>query len=141
MNRISYLKEMETINLTVTEFEEKYYLHDSSIEKIEYNAVDKILKLEIDFCFWMQNWYNSAELPNGLIDVTFENVSSFEYEYHEFSNILENLDTEVDNTKITSDKMLEIYIREYSDSGKDLFWWIKIKAENVTVKEISRYKA
>ena len=122
--------------MTIEEFYEKYYLHDSAIEKIEYNAKNKKLKLEIDFCFWMQNRYNETAPKNGLIAVTFENVSMFEYKNHEFDSILENLDTEIDHTEITEDKTSEIYIREYVYSDKDKFWWIRIKAENVNVEEI-----
>lgn len=124
--------------MTIKEFEEKYYLHDSGIDKIEYDAENKTLKLTIDFCFWMQLWYNAEELPNGYIAVTFENVSVFEYEQHEFSNLLENLDTEVGHTEIENE-LLQIFIFEYPPSGEDDFWWIKIKAENVKVEEISRY--
>ena len=47
--------------MTVTEFVEKYYLHDSSIEKIDYDADKKILSLTIEFCFWWQPWYNKNE--------------------------------------------------------------------------------
>ena len=122
--------------MNIAEFEEKYYLHDSCIEKIEYLLENKTLKLEIDFCFWMQIWYDKNTPKNGLIAVTFENISIFEYENHEFSNILENLDTEIDHSEINSDGILEIYIREYVNSNEDNFWWIRIKAENVTVKEI-----
>ena len=61
MSSISYLNRMETINVTVTEFVEKYYLHDSSIEKIDYDADKKILSLTIEFCFWWQPWYNKNE--------------------------------------------------------------------------------
>ena len=139
MNRTLYLKEMERINLTIEEFAKKYYFHDSAIEKIGYSAENKTLKLEIDFCFWMQIWYDKNTSENGLIAVNFENVSMFEYENHEFINILENLDTEIDHIKILTDGTLEIYIREYSIFSEDKFWWIKIKAENVTVEEISRY--
>ena len=127
---------MEIINLTIAEFAKKYYLHDSTIEKIEYSAENKTLKLEIDFCFLMQIWYDKNTPENGLIAVNFETVSMFEYENHEFNSILENLDTEIDHTEITTNEVLEIYIREYPLSGKDKFWWIRIKAENVTVEEI-----
>lgn len=125
--------------MTVAEFEEKYYLHDSSLEKIEYDAANKKLTLTIDFCFWMQLWYNADELPNGYIAVTFEDVSLFEYEQHDFSSILENLDTEIDHTEIGENELLEIFILEYKTVDKDDFWWLKIKAENVSVAEISRY--
>ena len=53
--------------MTLAEFENKYYLHDSSIDKIEYDAADKKLTLTIDFCFWMQNWYDKNHAENGLM--------------------------------------------------------------------------
>ena len=129
--------------MTVTEFEEKYYLHDSTIEKIEYNAVDKILKLEIDFCFWMQNWYNPEELPDGLIAVTFENVSFYEYENYDPSKLFSDYTPEILSTEILEDETLEILTFEFVryEPGEDLYPIMRIKAENVTVKEISRYKA
>ena len=132
---------MEAIKLTIAEFEEKYYLHDSSIEKIEYDAANKKLVLTICFCFWMQLWYNQNELPNGYIAVTFENVSLFEYEDHEITEILSDLDTEIRNTKVDAAGTLFIFMWEYvSKIDEDIYPVIKIKAENVTVKEISRYK-
>ena len=127
--------------MTIAEFEEKYYLHDSSIEKVEYDAANKKLVLTICFCFWMQLWYNQNELPNGYIAVTFENVSLFEYEDHEITEILSDLDTEIRNTKVDAAGTLFIFMWEYvSKIDDDIYPVIKIKAENVTVKEISRYK-
>ena len=127
--------------MTIAEFEEKYYLHDSSIEKIEYDAANKKLVLTICFCFWMQLWYNQNELPNGYIAVTFENVSLYEYEDHEITEILSDLDTEIRNTKVDAAGTLFIFMWEYvSKIDEDIYPVIKIKAENVTVKEISRYK-
>lgn len=127
--------------MTIAEFEEKYYLHDSSIEKVEYDAANKKLVLTICFCFWMQLWYNQNELPNGYIAVTFENVSLFEYEDHEITEILSDLDTEIRNTKVDAAGTLFIFMWEYvSKIDEDIYPVIKIKAENVTVKEISRYK-
>ena len=127
--------------MTITEFEEKYYLHDSSIEKIEYDAANKKLVLTICFCFWMQLWYNQNELPNGYIAVTFENVSLYEYEDHEITEILSDLDTEIRNTKVDAAGTPFIFMWEYvSKIDDDIYPVIKIKAENVTVKEISRYK-
>lgn len=41
--------------MTIKYFEEKYYLHDSSIEKRNFDEKNKKLTLTIDFCFWMQN--------------------------------------------------------------------------------------
>ena len=131
---------MVMIKLTLAEFAKKYYLHDSSIEKINFDEKNKILTLTIEFCFWMQNWYKNDEPTNGKISVTFENVSLFEYEQHDFNNILENLDTEVCSTEFDDDGALEILIREYVDYPLQMYFWlIKINADNVEVTELERY--
>ncbi len=39
------LTRTKAINLTLAEFEDKYYLHDSSIDKIDFDADKKILTL------------------------------------------------------------------------------------------------
>ena len=126
--------------MTITEFEEKYYLHDSSLEKVEFDAENKKLTLTIDFCFWMQNWYNAEELPNGYIAVTFENVSFYDYEDHEITAVLEDLETEIRTTKIDETGALEIIMWEYLKKiDDDIYPTLKVKAEKVNVKEISRY--
>ena len=123
--------------MTVAEFEEKYNLHDSGIEKVEYDAANKKLVLIIYFCFWMQNWYDKSKPENGLIAVTFENVSLYEYENHEITKILSNLDTEIRSTKVDAEGTLFINMWEYvSQIDTDIYPTIKIRAENVTVKEI-----
>ena len=126
--------------MNIEEFAEKYYLHDSSIEKINFDEKNKNLTLTIEFCFWMQNWYKNNEPTNGKISVTFENVSLFEYEQHDFKNFLENLDTEVIETDIDDDGAIKFIIREYVDYPLQMdFWIIKIKSENVKVTELERY--
>ena len=65
--------------MTIEDFRNKYYLHDSSIEKIFYDAKNNKLALIIEFCFWWQPWYDKNTPTNGKISVTFENVSIFEY--------------------------------------------------------------
>lgn len=123
--------------MTITEFAKKYYLHDSSIDKVEFDAENKKLTLTIDFCFWMQLWYEQGKPENGYIAVTFENVSFFEYEQHEFSNILENLDTEIDHIEIDENGALEILMWEYLKKiDDDIYSILKVKAENVTVEEL-----
>lgn len=123
--------------MTVTEFEEKYYLHDSSLEKVEFDAENKKLTLTIDFCFWMQLWYEQGKPENGYIAVTFENVSLYDYEDHEITAVLENLDTEIRDTKIDETGALEILMWEsYSKFDDDIYPILKIKAEKVTVEEL-----
>lgn len=138
--RILYQRKMERIKLTIAEFEEKYYLHDSTLEKIDYDAENKTLRLEIDFCFWLQDWYNAEELPNGYIAVTFENVSFYEYEDYDPSKLFSDYTPEIWGTVIEND-MLIMQTFEFVryEPGEDLYPVMRIKAENVTVEEISRY--
>ena len=128
---------MRRINLTITEFEEKYYLHDSTIDKIEYDAENKTLRLEIDFCFLMQIWYEQGTPENGLIAVTFENVSFYEYEDYDPSKLFSDYTPEILDTEIEND-MLILYTFEFVryEPGEDLYPIMRIKAENVTVEEI-----
>ncbi len=127
--------------MTVAEFEEKYYLHDSSIDKIEYDAENRTLRLEIDFCFWMQNWYNKGELPNGFIAVNFSNVTFYEYEDYDPSKLFSDYTPEILETEIADDGTLILYTFEFVryEPGEDLYPIMRIKADSVTVTEISRY--
>lgn len=111
------------ITLTVAEFEKKYSLHDSGIEEIEYSAENKKLTLTV---------YNQ----HGLTELIFDSVSLFEYDGHEFKNILEDIDTEVVTTEFKDD-VLKIIIREYKDAPFDEdYFQIKIKAESVTINPL-----
>ncbi len=127
--------------MTIAEFEHKYYLHDSSIDKIEYDAANKTLRLEIDFCFWMQLWYNKDEPTNGTIAVTFDNVSHYEYENYDPGKLFSDYTPEILKTKIDENETLKIYTFEFVryEPGEDLYPVMKIKADSVTVEEISRY--
>ena len=129
------------ITLTLAEFEYKYYLHDSSIEKIEYDDANKTLKLTIDFCFWMQNWYDKTTPTNGLIAVTFENVSHYSYEDYDPSKLFSDYTPEILQTEIAQDGMLILYTFEFVryEPGEDLYPVMKIKADNVEVEELERY--
>ena len=127
--------------MTIAEFEKKYYLHDSSIDKIDYDAENRTLRLEIDFCFWMQNWYNEGEPSNGKIAVNFDNVTFYEYEDYDPSKLFSDFTPEIWHTEITDDGTLILYTFEFVryEPGEDLYPIMRIKAESVTVTEISRY--
>ena len=43
--------------MTLKEFEAKYYLHDSFIERLNYDTSNATLTLVINFAFWMQKDY------------------------------------------------------------------------------------
>lgn len=127
--------------MTLQEFRRKYYLHDSSIEKIEYDADKKVLTMKIEFCFWMQNWYDKTTPKNGLIAVTFEDVSIFEYDDDIADKIFsDELDSEIRDAELDADGNLEFFSVEYDyNSDDDIYWLLKIKAANVEVTELERY--
>ena len=127
--------------MTLQEFRAKYYLHDSSIEKIDFDAENKTLTLTIEFCFWMQLWYDKTTPKNGLIAVTFENVLLFEYDENIADRIFSDIDSEIREVELDANGNLEIFSVEYnynSDSD-DIYWLLKINAANVKVTELERY--
>ena len=128
--------------MTIKEFREKYYLHDSNIEKIDFDADKKVLTMKIEFCFWMQNWYDKTTPKNGLIAVTFENVSRFEYDDDIADKIFsDELDSEIRDAEPDADGNLEFFSVEYSfnSDSDDIYWLLKVKAANVEVTELERY--
>lgn len=67
--------------MTLSEFFEKYYLHDSDIEAVEYDLKEKSLSIQIGFAFWMQTWYDEKFHPEtGMIKAVFHNVKSYSCE-------------------------------------------------------------
>ena len=128
--------------MTIREFEEKYHLHDSSIEKVSFDAEKKILTLEIFFCFWMQDWYDKSEPSNGLIRVTFEDVSLFEYDTAIAARIFsDELDSEILKGELDAEGNLIFFSVETPDFSNDeeIYWQLKINAANVEVEELARY--
>lgn len=128
------------INLTVSEFEERYYLHDSSIEKIFYDEENHRLTLTIDFCFWMQRWYDKNHAKNGLISVTFDNVADYVYEDYDPSKLFSDYTPDILHTEIDEDGRLILYTFEFVryEPGEDIYPVMKIKADNVTVTDLNK---
>lgn len=126
--------------MTLKEFAENYYLHDSSLTKFELDADSRTLTLTIEFCFWLQGWYNKGEPKNGVIAVTFENVTLAEYEYHDSSAALENLETEIRTAQIDETGAFVIIMWEFlPELDDDVYPTIKIRAETVAVAVLERY--
>lgn len=63
--------------MTLKEFEANYYLHDSFIESLNYDAANAKLTLVINFAFWMQKDFVEGEEENDLLEVAFRNVTSY----------------------------------------------------------------
>ena len=124
--------------MTITAFVEKYYLHDSSIEKVDFDADNKILTLTIEFCFWWQPWYKKSEPSNGLIRVTFTDVSLFIYDDYASDKIFtDELDNEILDADIENGDTLVLGIYDHLPP-EDTFYQLKISAISVEVDELER---
>ena len=61
--------------MTLQEFEEMFYLHDSSLIKLDYDRKYKILKLYCILCNFMQKNYQEQEQENSNIIIIFYNAA------------------------------------------------------------------
>ena len=100
---------MDMIKLTPAEFEKNFSFHDSDITKIDYDAENKRLILEIDCCHWFENFDVQKNFIDGKISVTFENVSYYAYEGYDPSKLFSDYDPEILQTEIDDDGILNIY--------------------------------
>ena len=62
--------------MLITEFVNKYYMHDSLIDYISYE--NSTVSMTIDFAFWMQNWYVQGNPETGPLKLEFKNVSFYQ---------------------------------------------------------------
>ena len=128
--------------MTLYELRKKYYFHDSSIEKVAFDANKKILTLEIEFCFWMQDWYKKSEPSNGLIRLTFKDISLFEYDAIIADRIFsDELDSEILKGELDENGNLKFFSVETVDVSNDdeIYYTLKINAASVEVEEPERY--
>ena len=63
--------------MTLNEFNEKYYLHDSYIQRVEYDLSNRTVTLDMMFSFWMQDFYKEGDAKQGTMKVVFRNVSKY----------------------------------------------------------------
>ena len=121
--------------MTIEQFAEKYYLHDSSLVKVDFDADKKILALEIEFCFWWQPWSDKSEPSNGLIRATFKDVSIFEYDDDIAKRIFsDELDSEILKGELDEEGNLVFF-----SNDEEIYWQLKVNAANVEVEELERY--
>ena len=73
--------------MTLTEFDNKYDFHDSSLESICFDQDNNILEMNIDFCFWMQTDYIKTSPEIGMIKLIFKDVQSFNGESVNYNNV------------------------------------------------------
>ena len=127
--------------MTIEQFVEGYYLHDSSLVKVEFDADKKILALTIEFCFWMQEWYDKSEPSNGLIRATFKDVSVFEYDDCIAKKFFSGIDSEIRYGEIDAEGKFILFAVEepFNSEDDDIYFLLKINAASVDVEELERY--
>lgn len=82
--------------MTIKEFLNRFYLHDSLIENIKFTGSE--LTYDISLCWWMQNEYKPNDEEIRKIRLVFRKIKCFEFEG--------------ENKKIDSDTILEFSIEE-----------------------------
>ena len=119
--------------MTIEQFAEKYSLHDSSLEKVDFDAEKKILTLLIKYCWWWKDCSNKSEDINGSIRVIFKDVSLFEYDEDIAEKLFSGIDSEILDGDLDGDGNFIIVAVE------DDYYQIKIRAASVDVEELERY--
>ena len=123
--------------MTVKDFADKYFLHDSGIEEVKYNAAAKSLALKIDACNWWAIDDKPNEMINGVIRVTFKDVSRFEFDDCAVDRIFAaELDNEIFDDDIEDRDTLILTVGDYLPP-EDIFYRLKICAASVEVEELA----
>lgn len=63
--------------MKISDFVNRYYLHDSYFESVKYDNNNHILYMVVNFAYWMQDWYNDSMPENGRLSLIFNNVSEY----------------------------------------------------------------
>ena len=70
--------------MTIQEFSDRYYLHDSIVSSINYNKDAETLEIVLDFCYWAQEGYDKSHPATGPLIITFKGVSKYDGPLGEF---------------------------------------------------------
>ncbi len=113
--------------MNISEFIQNYNLHDSLIEKVDYDEKNKIVTIIIDFCYWQQVGYTDDMPETGIIVVDFKNVSKFIFTSYQI-----NSDEIID---VTYDETNGLSLILMNDILKDCVE-INIYAETVNIRKL-----
>ncbi|ORX63528.1 hypothetical protein BCR32DRAFT_287691 [Anaeromyces robustus] len=105
----------------------KYNLHDSLIEKLSYDSLNKTAFLEIDLCNWMQNDYEKNQPENKIICIIFNEVSyidpkylNFDFDSNEILNVTNINDNTINIVFISDPDVCELTITAKSITYKEI---------------------
>ena len=83
--------------MTISDFVEKYYLHDSGLKDIIVNKDNNTVHLMIDLCNWMQDDYVEGQPEILPIEVVFDGTTHME-------NLERDIDRECGDEFIAADE-------------------------------------
>lgn len=100
------------------EFIDKYNLHDSLLERVEYDKNLAKVCLTIDFCYWQQTEYSDQKPETGIIQLCFSGIDVFRHTSYCINSdeIVEAVSNDIDEFEIkvyndTTDAYYVFYIR------------------------------
>ena len=73
--------------MSLTEIDDEYYFHDSSLEAIRFDQKRNSLEIAIDFCFWMQPDFKEGMPETGMIQLIFNGVQEFIGEHGSYNDL------------------------------------------------------
>ena len=106
------------------EFVDKYNLHDSLLEQVEYDENSTSVCLTVDFCYWQQNDYSDEMPETGIIKILFSGINEFKYTPYCLNS------DEIVDVNFNADD--EFMLKTYNDIN-DTYHTIYIKASEVEV--------
>lgn len=108
--------------MTINEFFNTCYFHDSLMESINFDGTKLIL--DIDFCWWMQDNYQPDDKELRLMKVIFPNITCFNFDCN--------------NKEINSDTILDFsVIEEEANSDNPL---VRIVLQGDILRDINDIK-
>lgn len=116
--------------MTIHDFIEKYYLHDSTIRNITYSKSDNTLIFLIDFSFWMQDDYEEGSPENGMVNIRFQSVNDYagpvgEIDWFSIQTVMEHQDG----------SLTFVVLDDFNDTQ---YLW-KIAPSDITFEDLEQY--
>lgn len=63
--------------MTQQEFITKYNFHDSLINNVSFDNASNKITMQVDFAYWMQEWYTEDMTETDTLTIIFNEVSQF----------------------------------------------------------------
>lgn len=110
--------------MTPETFVDKYNLHDSMIDSVISENDGTVIRMVIDFAFWMQEDYSEEHAETGPLIVSFGDVAEYNC-----PNQLPLEEISILKTSVQEGRVIFALLNDITDE----YYEIRIKAQNITV--------